>query len=63
MIWKCKKCRGPAPTGHDLCWFCEHDAKLHEDPKHGECEEDDACPIPELEDANGTEQRSESGSV
>lgn len=56
MIWKCKKCGGPAPTGHDICWFCEHDPKLHaEEPKEN-CEED-SCPIPGLEDKNGTEQQ------
>ena len=55
MIWKCKKCGGPAPTGHDICWFCEHDLKLHaEEPKEN-CDED-SCPIPGLEDKNGTEQ-------
>lgn len=56
MICKCKKCGGPAPTGHDICWFCEHDPKLHTEEPEENCEED-ACPIPGLEDKNGIEQR------
>ena len=24
----CKKCGGPVPKDHDICWVCEHDPKL-----------------------------------
>jgi hypothetical protein len=40
---KCKKCGGPAPKDHDICWVCEHEPKLGI-KKEKNCSKD-ACPI------------------
>jgi hypothetical protein len=42
---KCKKCGGPAPKDHDICWVCEHEPKLgiHKDDEK-KCSKD-ACDI------------------
>ena len=42
---KCENCGDTVPTGHKLCWCCEHGHKLH--PMEGKpgCEEKDYCEI------------------
>ena len=42
----CKKCGGPAPDGHDICWLCEHEDKLTKHNIDEDCAKKDACPIP-----------------
>ena len=42
----CKKCGGPAPDGHEICWICEHEPKLGIQDKTEEHKcFNDACPI------------------
>lgn len=42
---KCKKCGGPAPKDHEICWVCEHEPKLGITPEHKEKCTNDTCPI------------------
>ena len=44
---RCKKCGGPAPKDHDICWVCEHEPKLGiKKEKEMKCSHD-SCPINE----------------
>ena len=40
---KCLRCGDTTPTGHELCWCCEHTKKLHPMEKPPRCE--DKCDI------------------
>ena len=42
----CKKCGGPAPKDHEICWVCEHEPKLgiHKEEEKN-CSKKDACEI------------------
>lgn len=31
----CVACGGPAPAGHELCWFCEHSSQKNADEVFG----------------------------
>lgn len=39
----CKKCGGPAPKDHDICWVCEHEPKLGINKEKKKCH--DSCQI------------------